>query len=196
MAEPRSFTLADVARRFEVPQHRLIHLCEKEIVVPDVHDAAGRGSSRVFSARNVLELAVALRVRDLMLPLTVAGAIVHILRALEEMLQEDVPHFSLVASLRGSNPLDLRAIISDGQSIYFSLGRAGDEPRLFGGVPLESSGGGTPQIQARKISGADAGFGGPEGSRFGRMELSVTAVAQALPIDQKPPVYSGFPSDL
>src|ERR1700743_3875776 len=113
----RTFTLADVARRFGVPQHRLIHLCEKQIVVPDVHDAAGRGSSRVFSERNVLDLAVELRVRDLMLPLAVAGAIVHVVRALEEKLQEDVPHFSLVASLRTANPLDLRAIVSDGQSL-------------------------------------------------------------------------------
>jgi DNA-binding transcriptional MerR regulator len=178
-----TFTLADVARRFEVPQHRLIHLCEKDIVVPDVHDAAGRGSSRVFSARNVLELAVALRVRDLMLPLTVAGAIVHVLRALEQKLQEDVPHFSLVASLRGANPLDLRAIVSDGRSIYFSLGKAGDEPKLFGGVPLEPRDGDPKELQMRDVSNSGAGFGGPEGSQFARMELSVTAVAQALPID-------------
>lgn len=178
-----TFTLADVARRFEVPQHRLIHLCEKEIVVPDVHDAAGRGSSRVFSTRNVLELAVALRVRDLRLPLTVAGAIVHVLRALEEELQEDVPHFSLVASLRTTSPLDLRAIVSDGQSIYFSLGKPGDDPKLFGGVPLEPADGAPEQIAVREIDETSTGFGGPEGSRFARLELSVTAVAQALPID-------------
>jgi DNA-binding transcriptional MerR regulator len=183
MADAPTFTLAEVARRFEVPQHRLIHLCEKGVVVPDVHDATGRGSSRVFSARNVLELAVALRVRNLRLPLTVAGAIVHVLRALEQKLQEDVPHFSLVASLRGRDPLDLRAIVSDGRSIYFSIGKTGDEPRLFGGVPLEPADGEPGQIQVREISGAGTGFGGPEGSQFARMELSVTAVGQALPID-------------
>ncbi len=183
MAEARTFTLADAARRFEVPQHRLIHLCEKQIVVPDVRDADGRGSSRVFSARNVLELAVALRVRDLMLPLTVAGSIVHVLRVLEEKLKEDVPHFSLVASLRATNPLDMRAIVSDGQSVYFTLGKAGDDPKLFGGVPLEPAGGLAGPIQVREVSEAGSGFGGPEGSRFARMELSVTAVAQALPID-------------
>jgi DNA-binding transcriptional MerR regulator len=178
-----TFTLADIARRFGVPQHRLIHLCEKHIVVPDVHDAAGRGSSRVFSTRNVLELAVALRVRDLMLPLTVAGAIVHVLRALEAKLQEDVPHFSLVASLRTANPLDLRAIVSDGRSIYFSLAKAGDDPKLFGGGPLEPADGTLQQVQVREAAEAGGGFGGPEGSRFARTELSVTAIAQALPID-------------
>jgi DNA-binding transcriptional MerR regulator len=183
MPEPRTFTLADVARRFDVPQHRLIHLCEKRIVVPDVHDAAGRGSSRVFSPRNVLELAVALRVRDLLLPLTAAGAIVRVLRGLEEKLQEDVPHFSLAASLGSTNPLDLRAIVSDGQSIYFTLGKAGEDPKLFGGVALEPAGEAPGQIRVRKVSGTRSGFGGPEGSRFARVELSVTAIAQALPID-------------
>lgn len=183
MAASQTFTLADVARRFEVPQHRLIHLCEKQIVVPDVHDAAGRGSSRVFSTRNVLELAVALRVRDLMLPLTLAGAIVHVLRALEEKLQEDVPHFSLVASLRTTNPLDLRAILSDGESLYFSLSKPGDELKLFGGVRLESADRALRAIEVPGVRETGAGFGGPEGSRFARLELSVTAVAQALPID-------------
>ncbi len=183
MAAPRSFTLSEIAHRLDVPQHRLIHLCEKEIVIPDVHDAAGRGSSRVFSERNVLELAVAVRVRDLMLPLRFAGAIVHVLRALEQKLQEDVPHFSLVTSLRERNPLDLRAIVSDSRSIYFSLGKTGEELKLFGGVPVESSGGGPAQIELRKVSRAGTTFGGPESSQFARMELSVTAVAQALPID-------------
>jgi hypothetical protein len=183
MAASQTFTLADVARRFQVPQHRLIHLCEKQIVVPDVHDAAGRGSSREFSARNVLELSVALRIRDLMLPLTVAGAIVHVLRALEETLRKDVPHFSLVASLRTTNPLDLRAIVSDGQSIYFSLAKAGEDPRLFGEVPLELADAVPQQIQVREVARTGSAFGGPEGSRFARMELSVTAIAQALPID-------------
>ena len=41
-AAPQTFTLADVARRFEVPQHRLIHLCEKQIVVPDDRETPPR----------------------------------------------------------------------------------------------------------------------------------------------------------
>ena len=64
-----SYTLTEVARRLDVPQHRLIHLCEKGIVIPGVHAASGRGSSRVFSAGNYLELAVALRLRDMFIPM-------------------------------------------------------------------------------------------------------------------------------
>src|SRR2546429_3531216 len=125
MAEERTFSLSEVARRLEVPQHRLIHLCEKAVVAPDVHGAAGRGSSRVFSSRNVLELAVALRLREMMLPVTTVGAIVHVLRAFGERLSADLPDSTLTKSLRDKRAPDLRVIISDGQTIYFSLGMPG-----------------------------------------------------------------------
>ena len=191
MVDERSFSLSDVARRLDVPQHRLIHLCEKGVVVPDVHDAAGRGSSRVFSSRNFLELAVALRLREMMLPVTAVGAIVHVLRAFEQQLRKDLPDFSLADGLRDPRSPDLRVIISDGQTIYFSLGMPGQKPKLFGGIPLEQLSGGTARwdgrIEAvRRRAGANRdtdGFGGPEHSQFARLELSVTAISKALPID-------------
>src|ERR1700761_3234427 len=137
MPSSQSFTLSEIARRLDVPQHRLIHLCEKGVVVPDVHGAAGRGSSRVFSERNFLELAVALRLRDMMLPVAAVGAVVHVLEAFEEQLRQDLPHFALAESLREDRAPDLRVIISDGQTVYFSLGAPDQESRLFGGIPLE-----------------------------------------------------------
>jgi DNA-binding transcriptional MerR regulator len=190
MAGDQSFTLSEIARRLEVPQHRLIHLCEKGVVVPDVHGAAGRGSSRVFSSRNFLELAVALRLREMMLPVTAVGAVVHILRAFEAQLQQDLPHFALANSLREAGAPELRVIISDGETIYFSLGAAGKQPKLFGGIPLERLEGNAPawngQIDAvrSRANGRNSNGGlGPENSRYGRLELSITAIAQALPID-------------
>ncbi|HTP18678.1 MAG TPA: MerR family transcriptional regulator [Solirubrobacteraceae bacterium] len=190
MAGDRSFTLTEIARRLEVPQHRLIHLCEKGVVVPDVHGAAGRGSSRVFSPRNFLELAVALRLRDMTLPVATVGAVIHVLRAFEERLREDLPHFALADSLREDRAPDLRVIISDGQTIYFSLGAAGTQPKLFGGIRLEQLEGEAPEwdgrIEALRFRGNarnQAGGLGPEHSHYGRLELSLTAIAQALPID-------------
>ena len=35
-------TLTQAARALGVPQHRLIHLCEKHVVVPDLDEARGR----------------------------------------------------------------------------------------------------------------------------------------------------------
>jgi DNA-binding transcriptional MerR regulator len=190
MATNRSFTLTEIARRLDVPQHRLIHLCEKGVVVPDVHAAAGRGSSRAFSSENFLELAVALRLRDMMLPVSAVGALIHVLRAFEQRLRDDLPHFTLTDSLREDRAPELMVIISDGQTIYFSLGAAGQQPRLFGGIPLELLEGNAPawdgQIDAVRFRGNarnGAGGLGPENSQYGRLELSITAIAQALPLE-------------
>jgi DNA-binding transcriptional MerR regulator len=186
MAEDKTFSLPEVARRLGVPQHRLIHLCEKGVVVPDVHDASGRGSSRVFSPRNVLELAVALRLRDMMLPVTAAGAVVHVLRAFGEQIERALPHSSLTESLRDKRAPDLRVIISDGHTVYFWLATAGQKPKLFGGIRLDELSG-----NGRSFGGrigtvrpvASSALGGPEPSRFGRLEISITAIARDLPID-------------
>ena len=77
------WTLTEAARILGKPQHRLIYLCEKGVVQPDVQDAEGRGSSRRFSARNLLEFAVALRLRDLEIAASFVGAVIHVLRAFE-----------------------------------------------------------------------------------------------------------------
>ncbi len=190
MQEAKSFTLSEIARRLEVPQHKLIHLCEKGVVVPEIHDAAGRGSSRVFSINNFLELAVALRLRDMMLPVSIVGAIVHVVRRFGQELQGSRNDLSLAESLRDPNSPELRVIVSDGKAIYFSLTSPGKEPKLFGGIPLERVAGrpsawdGVVRAVRSKNGGSREGkFGGPEGSEFARMELSVTSVAHTLPID-------------
>jgi len=191
MVAVAQFTLADVANRLGVAQHRLIHLCEKGVIAPEVEDAHGRGSSRVFSARNLLEFAIALRLRGAMLPVAAVGAVLHVLRAFEGSLQRELPGFSLPESVRENAAPDLRIIVSDGSIIYFLLGRAGNEAKLFGGVPLDQITGDKPAsikaatLEARpagKSAGAN-GFGEPEGSRFVRLELSVTEIAQDLPMD-------------
>ena len=189
MASDQSFTLSEIARRLDVSQHRLIHLCEKGVVVPDVHGAAGRGSSRVFSSRNFLELAVALRLRDMMLPVAAVGAVIRVIEAFERQLQKDLPHLALADSLRDDRAPDLRMIISDGETIFFSLGAAGEQPKLFGGIPMDQLEGDAPwdgQIDVVRFRGNarnGAGGLGPENSQYGRLELSVTAIARALPID-------------
>jgi DNA-binding transcriptional MerR regulator len=180
----QTFTLAEIARRLEVPQHRLIHLCEKQVVVPDVQDADGRGSSRVFSSGNFLELAVAVRLRDMMLPVAATGAIIHVMRRLEARLSDELQGFSLVTSLTSAAAPDLRVIISDGRRIFFSLGQGATAPKLFGGVTIDelSSGGDEPPIAVVDGQTARRGFGGPEGSSFARSEISLTAIARSLPL--------------
>jgi DNA-binding transcriptional MerR regulator len=187
MAGEQSYTLTEIARRLDVPQHRLIHLCEKGVVVPEVHDAAGRGSSRVFSQLNVLELAVALRLRDMYMPVSEIRGIVHVLQKFGETIQGRRRDFSLTQHLREPGAPDLRVVVSDGRAVYLTLGQPGSTSKVFGGIPLDrlTEPVGNEPIEKVKPDrvGDPASFGGPEGSHFARLELSVNAVAQALPID-------------
>lgn len=182
-----TFTLSEIARRLRTDQHRLIHLCEKEVVRPDLQEASGRGTSRLFSARNVLEFALALRLRDMMLPVSAARAIIYVLRAFESGVRRSEPAFALPESLRKNQALDLRIVLSDGESIYLSLGAAGKKAKLFGGVTLDRLAGEPVHLRGAakpvRRSGNVAGFGGLEGSRFARLEVSVTQIARDLPLD-------------
>ncbi len=55
--------MKSVARLLKAPPHRLIHLCESDVVKPEV-EADGRGTVRRFSPDNVFVAAVALRLQD------------------------------------------------------------------------------------------------------------------------------------
>ncbi|MFQ5514679.1 MAG: hypothetical protein ACE5FG_09590 [Myxococcota bacterium] len=189
------WTLTEAARLLEEPQHRLIYLCEKGVVEPDLQDAEGRGSSRRFSSRNLLEFAVALRLRDLELPATLIGAVVHVLRAFESAVGKEIRGFQLPESLRAKGAPDLRVVIGDGRRLYFTLGAGAGPPKVYGGINLDDLKEGTtaggsrrklrlvkPAPPPSRTSGADD-FGGPERSRHTRVEISVTRIAQDLPLD-------------
>jgi DNA-binding transcriptional MerR regulator len=193
MADGRSLTLSQVARQLDAPQHRLIHFCERGIITPELGDARGRGSSRAFSERNLLEFAIALRLREMMVPVASIGAVLSVLREFEKQLHTELREFSLPDSLRNEKAPDLRIILSDGQALFFSLGRTAKNAKLFGGIPLDQTdgegpdrGGSIPLAASGAPSGMKVpgkrGFGGPEGSRFVRLELSVTEIARALPL--------------
>lgn len=185
MAKGQSFTLSELARALDTPQHRLIHFCEKGVVTPELQAAAGRGSSRRFSTRNYLEFAIALRMRDLMLPVTVVGSTLRVLRLFEQSVRREVDGFSLPETLREDQAPDLRIIVGDGSILYFSLGVGTASPKLFGGIPIDQiQADREPQGRLQALSTTETrAFGGPEGSRFGRLELSVTEVARDLALD-------------
>jgi len=193
---PGNWTLTAAARLLEEPQHRLIYLCEKGVVEPDLEDAAGRGSSRRFSNRNLLEFAVALRLRDLELPATGIAAIIHVLRAFENAVAREIVGFRVPGSLRAEGAPDLRVVIGDGRRLYFTLGVAGRATKVYGGIDLDALKARTkegasirPKLKlvtpgGSGSDGAEAGeFGGPEGSQHTRVEISITRIAQDLPLD-------------
>ncbi len=187
------WTLTEAARILGKPQHRLIYLCEKGVVQPDVQDAEGRGSSRRFSARNLLEFAVALRLRDLEIAASFVGAVIHALRSFERSARKQIADFRLPESLRDPRAPDLRVVIGDGARLYFTLATGRSAPKVYGGIDLRELASSKKDLRAleRKLarpkaparSGTSDRFGGPEGSRHARVELSVTRITRELRLD-------------
>ena len=191
----REWTLTEAARSLGEPQHRLIYLCEKEVVQPDLEDAKGRGSSRRFSARNLLEFAVALRLRELELPASMIGAVTFTLRAFERKVQAQIHTFRLPESLRGAAAPDLRVLISDGQ-LYLSLGTGKNVPKVYGGIALRRFASGRaslgelqraltplPSPKPRRPLRHGDGVGTPNGGTHARVEISITRIAQELRLE-------------
>lgn len=186
MTQERAYGLAEVSRLLGVPQHRLIHLCEKGVVEPELADASGRGSSRRFSERNVFEFALALRLKEQLVPLASARVILYVLRQFEKVAAKEIAGFRLPDSLRGGRAPDLRVILGDSEKLFVSLAPPGKPPRVFGGVDL----GGATGAGKRRVALAKAtrprhdpqAFGWPEGSRYSRAEVNVTQIARDLPL--------------
>ena len=143
-------TLTQAARALRVPQHKLIHLCEKRVVVPDLDDAHGRGSSRGFSYRNLFEFAVALEMRRLELPLAVIRAVLIVLRSFESAAASAMPGFSLPQSLQIPGAPSVVVLLLDGEHLYFSVRKDTAAPVLFGTVELPKRG-----TRSRRASGVD-----------------------------------------
>lgn len=131
-----SFSLTQAAKMLGVPQHKLIHLCEKRVVVPDVRDARGRGSSRQFSKRNLFEFAVALEMRRLELPVSFVQAVLRVLRSFEKEVQSAQADFVLPDSLFADGAPRLKLLILDGERLYFMLTKGNDPAVVFGGVDV------------------------------------------------------------
>jgi hypothetical protein len=186
------WTLTEAARLLGESQHRLIYLCEKGTVEPDIQDAEGRGSSRRFSTRNLLEFAVALRLRDLEIAASLVGAVIHVMRAFEQRVRKQIPDFRLPESLRQPRAPDLRVVIGDGRRLFFTLGPSGSTPKVYGGIELQP---GAPRKSLRALGrelarpkpstsgGSPRAFGEPEGSRHARVEVSVTGIARDLRLE-------------
>ena len=77
------WTISEIARLLNQPQHRLIYLCEKEVIIPDFSDAHGRGSSRRFSARNIFEFSTALVLSEFHFPATMSANFLYAIRSFE-----------------------------------------------------------------------------------------------------------------
>ncbi len=118
MNDRRLVTLKDAARVLRVPPHRIIHLCESDVVKPEVK-ADGRGTVRRFNPDNLLIAAVALRLQDAGLT---AKRLVLVRRAFDWLtrvprLKDEVKKGGLVGAIaslqRDERPVLLHVVLSD-----------------------------------------------------------------------------------
>ena len=184
-----NWTLTQAARVVDQPQHKLIYLCQQGVVRPDLEDAKGRGSSRQFSATNLLEFAVAFELRRLRLPVPTLTALLRLLRRVEQFLRERDPHFfvDLLQLLQSDDAPAVRLVISDGRLAHVLYGLGRDlEPDVLdevGGIDLRPFSDrhalDDDPITSRRRADRDD-FGGPERSRYSRVEISVTRIARDL----------------
>jgi hypothetical protein len=168
------YTLAEVEKRLKVEQHRLIHLCEKGVVVPDFEDAAGRGTVRRFSERNLFEFALALELRQFSLPVAYIAPLISILRAFEAYVRKDVEVFSLPRSLQEKPALRVSLIITDGNHLCFTL-RLKGETSFLGGIDLQSLKSPKSAFHQVRFSKED-----PTHPFTSRLEVDLNKIAQSL----------------
>jgi hypothetical protein len=145
------YTLAEIEKKLKVEQHRLIHLCEKGVVTPDFEDAAGRGTMRRFSERNLFPL-------------------MKVLRAFETYAAKEIVVFSLPKSLQNKPAVRLSIVVIDGSNLFFILRYKG-ETSYIGALNLE----GSPSLKGVKTSHDD-----PTHSFTSRLEIDLTRIAQSL----------------
>ena len=117
-SEPAApISLKEVQLKLGVPQHALIHLCEKGVIVPDFAETSGRGKRREFSDRNLFEFGVALALRGFEISVATTAFIVRLLRSFERATAKAVPGFELVGFFADRGELELH--LFDGAQLAF-----------------------------------------------------------------------------
>ena len=116
-----TYSLKEVQLYLNVPQHVLIHLCEKDVVIPKV-DTGGRGKFRVFTKKNLFEFTIALELRRYEIPVSVARVINSVLSSFEKSVSKSISGFKLPDSITGSSP-EMELFLYGGDLVVFTLGK-------------------------------------------------------------------------
>ena len=124
-------TLKQIQRKLQVPQHVLIHLCEKGVIEPDHQQTSGRGVRREFSDRNLFEFAVALSLRRFEIPVATTAAIVRLTRSFDRASKKLIPGFELPGYLL-EHRITLNLSLYDGHYLVFSAQRLEGKPLRIG----------------------------------------------------------------
>ena len=110
----------------------------------------------------------------------------------EAGVASEIPGFEIVEALRAPKGIDLRAIVRDGNRLYFLLLQPGQGAQLFGGAQLsgaKSPAGSRSASRVRPVFTAilppgSGGFEGPESSRHVRLDINIRQIARDLKLEE------------
>ena len=180
------WTLTEIARSLNQPQHRLIYLCEIGVIIPEFSDAQGRGTSRRFSARNIFEFSIALTLSEFHFPAAISAKFLYAVRIFEVgVTSRGIKDFSLPHSLRDAQSPELVAIITNGSVLSFSLGIPGKLKTVFGGVDIGNITGNSElsniKLEARdEENKSESPIDHANHSNVATFEINLTKIAQHL----------------
>ncbi len=182
------WTLSEIARFLQQPQHRLIYLCEKGVITPDFADAKGRGSSRRFSARNILEISIALSLSEFHFPGTFSAHILYVLRSFETSVKASIGDFNLPYSLMKDNSPEIIGIVTNGSILNFVIGLSGQPKKVYGGIDIsESIKDGQLKfepVELQDLTPTIQQINTPLGDQnLARFEINITKIAQSLDLN-------------
>src|SRR5262249_15710651 len=173
MADDESITLKEVQLRLGVPQHVLIHLCEKGVIAPDFAETEGRGKRREFSQRNLFEFGVALALRDFEMSVATTAFIIRLLRSFERAMKKSVADFAIPGFLLEQG-IDLSLHLYDGTLLI--LGARGErlpKPLLLSVTITEAAREPNARSRLEKLDALPRVFDA-------RLELDLTRIAKRI----------------
>jgi DNA-binding transcriptional MerR regulator len=112
----RTYKLNEITQLFDIKRHFIIHLVEKGIIEPLV-DAKGRGKSRIYSYKNLIEIGIFIYLNKLDLSYEMAGRVISKLKkAIKHYSKETIetmPYISILGGLDGRINISLTKIPID-----------------------------------------------------------------------------------
>lgn len=164
--------LKEVQLRLGVPQHVLIHLCEKGVIEPDFAETTGRGKRREFSERNLFEFAVAMALRSLEVSVAKTALLVRLLRGFTKTAHNAVPDLEVPGGLQ-SGRLEMVMYLHDGSDVIVALehvGRTSAPVLLRAHLPSDTT---TAKPRVERLDKLPQDYSA-------RLEVNLTRIAQRL----------------
>ena len=179
MAATRQWTTTQAARLLKQPLHRVIYLFQDKVVGPPVREPQGRGSSRLLSDRNLLEVGIATTTGGLGVATDTTRKLLDALRAWEQGMATE--GFALPRSIEEDGGPTVRLILDENGAAHVAIGWGAETTTVKGPIETAADARDAANAPARAARpGTPGGFGWPEGSRTCRLEINVTAIAQRL----------------